>query len=526
MPTAESASRRVILSGQPLTFAELARTGAGSAVPVAAARARARVQAARATLEEHIRRGKAVYGTTTGVGAMKDSVWATQDIDSFNTGLIQAHHFGTGEPFPCTVVRNAIAIRANTALTGRVGCSTELVDALLALLRADVIPVVRRTGSIGCADIGLMAQIGAVLTGTGEARYRGRRMPAAQALTAAGLEPLRMRPRDSLAAIAVNAVSFAATVGVLRDAAQAMRVLLATGLATADALGASRDPWKAVAYVGTEHEADIGAWLSEGARRVGWTEMTHVQDPLSLRMMPQVFGTGFQSLMFAGRVVLAATGRTDDNPVVVGGEVLTSGGSLPLDVTLYLQSVQLALAHAARNSFNRCVLLGNGVRADLPINLVSTDRPATGFGPVIKLAGELFARAVSLSHPVSHQSLVTAGGLEDEAAFLPLVVERMERQVHALHRLAALEAILSAQAFDLLGHHDRQGVPGFVHERTRRHVDFYDTDRALSQEVEAMEAELLAPSTLRALIDLAPLPAVDGFFALAPVPAGRQEDMV
>ena len=74
--------------------------------------------------------------------------------------------------------------------------------------------------------------------------------------------------------------------------------------------------------------------------------------------------------MAAGKILLAATGRTDDNPVVAGGQVLTSGGSLPLDVTVFLQTAQLGLAHIARNSFNRCVLLGNGGRRDLPVNLV------------------------------------------------------------------------------------------------------------------------------------------------------------
>ena len=120
--------------------------------------------------------------------------------------------------------------------------------------------------------------------------------------------------------------------------------------------------------------------------------------------------------------------------------MLTSGGSLPLDVTVFLQTAQLGLAHAARNSFNRCVLLGNGVRRDLPINLVPPGAIATGFGPIIKLAGELFARVLSMANPISANSLVVAGGIEDEAAFLPLVVERFERQVRALRRLAALEA--------------------------------------------------------------------------------------
>jgi histidine ammonia-lyase len=247
-----------------------------------------------------------------------------------------------------------------------------------------------------------------------------------------------------------------------------------------------------------------------------WPNATHIQDPLSLRMMAQIFGTVFDTLLVCGRTVLAATGRTDDNPVVVEGEVLTSGGSLPLDVTIYLESVQLALAHAARNYFNRCVLLGNGARRDLPINLVPPGAIATGFGPIIKLAGELFARVLSMATPVSATSLVVATGLEDEAAFLPLVVERFERQVRAIRRLAGLEALLSAQAMDLLG--DRpEGIPRLIYDIARKHAGFYRTDRPLSAEVEAIENELAADVTLGELISQAPLPDVDDFFALGPV---------
>lgn len=506
----------LVLNGQPLSFANLARIGQRAATLKADEAAMARVDAARKVVDERIARGEPVYGATTGVGAMKDVEWSPEDLDTFNLGLVRAHHFGTGAPFPNSIVRNAMAIRVNTALTGRVGCSRGLVEAYLDLLAKDVVPVVRRTGSIGTADIGLMGQIGAVLTGVGEAVYQNRRMSAEAALAEAGLKPCRMPPRDSLASISVNAVGFAAAAEATRSAATALRMLLATGLTTAGALGASRDPWKAVAHVGTEREAEIGDWLYRNAMGWEWPNATHIQDPLSLRMMAQVFGAGFDTLLVVGRTILAATGRTDDNPVVVDNQVLTSGGSLPLDVTIYLQTAQLAMAHAARNSFNRCVLLSNGARRDLPINLVPKGAIATGFGPIIKLAGELFARVLSMSAPVSAQSLVVAAGIEDEAAFLPLVVERFERQVRALRRLAALEGLLSAQAMDI--HGDRpSGVPQMIYEKVRTHAAFYDVDRPLSAEVEIIEHDLGSDQSMAELISHAPLPSLDEFFALGPV---------
>lgn len=508
-------SEPVILDGSPLDFATLTRVARKTTHVAADAEALERVRAAREVLVDAIASGRPVYGSTTGVGAMKDVNWSPEDLETFNMGLVRAHHFGTGEPFPSEVIRNAIAIRTNMALTGRVGCTTELIDAFLNLLDRDVVPVVRRTGSIGCADIGLMGQIGAVLTGVGEAVHGGERLAASVALERAGLKPVRLAPRDSLAAVSTNAVAFAAAANAVREAAHALRVLLATGLTTAGALGASRDPWKAVAHVGTPREATVGAWLYFNAMGWDWPDATHVQDPLSLRMMSQVFATAFESTTTAAKTILAATGRTDDNPVVAGGQVLTSGGSLPLDVTVFLQAAQLGLAHVARNSFNRCVLLGNGGRRDLPVNLVAPGAIATGFGPIIKLAGDLFVRVLSLTQPISFQALVVADGIEDEAAFLPLVVERFERQVLALRRLAAIEAMLAAQAMDISG--DKPGsVPGLIYGHVRRLAPFYVADRPLSMDIEAIEEALNSQAFLGELLDVSILDDVDAYFALGP----------
>jgi histidine ammonia-lyase len=338
-------------------------------------------------------------------------------------------------------------------------------------------------------------------------------MQAADAFTAAGINPVKMLPRDSLASLSVNAVSFAAAAETTRNAASSIRVLLATSMMAAGALGASRDPWYAVRHVGTAREALIGAWLCNASDEWPWPVATHVQDPLSLRMIAQVYGAVIENLLTAGHKILAATGRSDDNPVIVDGRVMTSGGSLPLDVTILLEAAVICMAHAARNAFNHCVLLGNGQRRGLPVNLVPEGRIATGFGPIIKLAGEIFSRVLSMSNPVSAQSLVVAAGMEDEAAFLPLVIERFERQTRALKRLAALEALLSAQAMDILGDKP-EGVARMLYEVVRKHADFYVVDRPLSAEVEAIEEELASEAFVSEMIAHKPILAYDDFFAL------------
>ncbi|MCF3642545.1 aromatic amino acid lyase, partial [Rhizobium sp. TRM95111] len=174
---------------------------------------------------------------------------------------------------------------------------------------------------------------------------------------------------------------------------------------------------------------------------------------------------------------------------------------------------QTGFAHLARNVLNRCVLLSNGVRRNLPVNLVAPGEAATGFGPLVKLAVELYMRIQSLAVPISAQSIVVAGGLEEEATFLPLIVERMESQVRDLRQLAALEAMLSAQAIDLAGD-NAEGVVAVAYNRTRAICPFYRKDRPLSAEIEALDHDLACPDALASFVTEAPMQDFDSFFAL------------
>jgi len=151
-----------------------------------------------------------------------------------------------------SIVRNAIGIRVNTALTGQVGCTPELIDAYLKLLEADVIPVVRRTGSIGCADMPHGTdRRGLDRRRRGRFHKRGRRMQAADAFAAAGIQPTRWHPATARLAQR-HAVSFAAAADATRNACRFHSPsCLATGMMACGALGASRDPWRSVRHVGT-----------------------------------------------------------------------------------------------------------------------------------------------------------------------------------------------------------------------------------------------------------------------------------
>jgi histidine ammonia-lyase len=503
----------VVLDGKPLSFSALRRLAAGVDAAVIDETALAAVTAARTAFEEALASGALVYGANTGVGAMKDWTPSPEDLARFNADLVLAHAFGVGTPLSVPVTRLALAVRANTMLAGHTGSTPDLARRLVAWLNAGLTPVLRPVGSLGTGDIGLMGQVGAALAGGGEAMLAGEMLPAPEAIARAGLQPFECGVRDSLAALSSNAAGVALSAAAIGRAAGTLRTLMATGLAAAAAAGSLPAPALAATVLGTPRQAEIGRWIDTARTESAVPPGGRLHDPLSLRMMPQVFAAAVDAVEAAGRVAVADTARNDDNPVVLGGAVLSSGGSLPLDLTLAVEGATLALAHLARNAMNRCILIVNGRLVGLPVNLVAPGTTMTGFGPVLKLAGELFARVRHLAVPVSTEPVVVADGIEDEATFLPLAVDNLSRALDALDLLAALEALIAAAAFDVAGLQPN-GLAGRVHAAVRRLAAPHHRDRPLSLEIEAIAADLASPERIAELAKAAPLSDFDNFFAI------------
>ncbi|WP_445681136.1 aromatic amino acid lyase [Radicibacter daui] len=505
-----------LLDGAPIPLPLLLDIGRGARAVAACPVAMERVAEARKVVDAAVEHGDIAYGITTGVGALKERIVAEDTFGAFSRALKRAHHFGAGPALPPLVVRMALAIRTNTALTGHAGCSPEFVAACIAMLASPVVPVVRSMGSIGCADIGLMAQIGSVLAGEGEAFYGEERMSAAEALERAGLTALDMKPKDAMVSLSSNATALASGIKALSGAALQVRAMLTTAAATAAGHGCSPAPWQA-AIMGSPAEAEVGAALVAAYNSGGWPQATRVQDPLSFRMLAQVFGSVLEVLASGLRTLERATARCDDNPAVLDGALYTHGGSLPLDVALVLQSAAAAIAHVARNSLSRLVLLANGRHAGLPMNLVDPTSGATGFGPLLKLAGDCYARVMAETMPVSALAITVSDGIEDEGSLAPLLAERLETQTQALTMMMALEGLFAAQALDLRGAVP-QGAAGLVRARVRLIAAQTTEDRSLSSELEALAVDFSNQAGTGPLLAATALPLLDQALGLAAVP--------
>ncbi|WP_151719388.1 aromatic amino acid lyase [Gemmobacter serpentinus] len=494
----------------PLDMAALRMLLAGRVSPQISAAAMGRVAKGRQVLERAIAAGQPIYGATTGVGAMK----CTEHRDAgailqFNTSLALAHQVAVGEVMPDGIARLTLALRLNTALSGRVGVSEGFVRHLAAMLHHDLLPVLHGRGSVGCADLGQMGELASVMVGEGAATLAGLPLPADVAYAQAGLQPYAMQPRDSLAAISTNAFGLARCAAAVARAAEVIRQAMTQAAVTAAAWGLDRAVWQAALESHIPGEAEMAAWLQAALDdQQDWPARSTVHDALSGRFLVQILTASVAAASTAARSVTRHTTQIDDNPVICGDKVVTSGASLLCDLSASVAGLQLALSQLGRNVFNRCLILTNGGLPGLPVNLVPPGRIATGYGPLMKLAQEQALRINLAAQPVVPLNLTLAAGLEDEALLIPLAAERLLDQLEALDWLLTIEALLAVQALDLRGL--AQGrMLAMQAELVRRHIAPLSRDVPLSAPLSALRENLRMNEVRAGLRALAPFPAFD-----------------
>src|ERR1700744_3790364 len=239
-PAAVVKPEPVVLAAATLTPRKRALIAREGAVAVLDPDARPRNDAARVALAQLLDRGGEVYGVTTGVGALRDFRIPDESREQYSLSLLRSHACGAGLPLPAQVVRAAMATRANQLGAGGAGVAQELLDALIGALNAGLSPFTRELGSLGTGDLTNLADIALALVGEGQVWRGDELLPAASALSDAGIEPARLGPRDGLAFMSSNAVSIARAALLVVDSRRLLDAWLSVAALSFEA--AAADP--------------------------------------------------------------------------------------------------------------------------------------------------------------------------------------------------------------------------------------------------------------------------------------------
>ena len=520
--SADAPRRPLVLSGEPLSIAdiiEVARRGRSVEI---APKARARVATTFEVVLAAARAHLPVYGLTTGVGwnKDKDALSAADALDPdlmaasqrFNLGTLRAHAAGVGEALPDEIVRAAMVVRLNLLLTGDGGVQPAVVDQYAAFLNDHITPVVPGLGSVGEADIVQSAHIGLALAGEWKVRYGGAVMPASQALSTAGLKPVVLVGKDFLAIIGDNSLTVAESILAVHAARTWLDHEVTIFALSLEGLNGNVAPFLDVvvaAHPGPGFSVVAARLRAELAGSDLWNVGDHrpLQDPLSFRTMPIVLGNAWEALDAAEAEILFFANHSGDNPLVVtdtrslaaqgaqvaryrvpgvpNAAIVPTANFEPLPLVAALERVSLALGHSCESITQTVLRFENPAITGLPRFLTAPDNPGHGFGAVQKAVAALNSQIRSLAMPVSLESTALAGNIEDITTNGPLTARRLSELVEDLYPLSSLQLLHAAQAVELRkGFHQGSGTRSLL-QGYRAQVPFVEQDRILTGDIEA-----------------------------------------
>ncbi|HTA42080.1 MAG TPA: histidine ammonia-lyase [Bryobacteraceae bacterium] len=494
---AEGLTPTLQISGQSLTLEQIHQVGAGSLHVTLSDSARDRILASRAVVDKLIREKTTVYGVNTGFGKLADVHIDEGELEQLQINLVRSHSVGVGNPLAEEETRALMLLRANVLATGYSGCRPVLVETLLGMLTRGVSPRIPEKGSVGASgDLAPLAHLALGMIGEGQSLYKGGWIPSREALSAAGIEPVRLAAKEGLALLngtqamgAVGALALlrAERVVKLADLAGAisLEALLGTPVAFDSRIQAVRP------HRGQRASAAHLLELLEGSalRASHLYNDPRIQDAYSLRCMPQVHGAVRMALTHARETVEIESGSATDNPLVFADtrEILSGGNFHGAPLGYVYDYAAIALTDLMSMTERRIDRLVNpDLNAGLPPFLSAHPGVSSGYMMTQVSAAALLNEARVLAHPASVDSVPTSGGKEDHVSMGMTAAVKLRQIAGLAESVLAIELMNATEGLDYRRPLRSSARIERAHEIVRSVVPRLVHDRSLSEDIEEL----------------------------------------
>ncbi len=452
--------------------------------------ARTRMQSSIDVVREAVRTDRLSYGITTGFGAFANKRISSDQVRQLQLNLLRSHTTGIGAPLAAPLVRRMLLLKVNSLAAGYSGIRQQVLDALLALLNSDVLPIIPERGSVGASgDLAPLAHMSLCVIGEGEAMLGDRRLEGPEVCEAAGFAPLTLEAKEGLALINGTQLSLALALDGLFRAESLLDAAIVTGALTVDGLAGSYTPFDRRSHEASRlpHQIEVarrfGILLTESAIHSDHENCDRVQDPYAVRCMPQVFGAVEAALDHGRSVLSAAINGVSDNPLIFGNDILSGGNFHAEPLAMLSDYLAIAVAEIASMSERRTDLLDRRVNPALNMFLTTEPGLESGFMIAHVAAAALTSENRTLAHPASVDNVTTSAGQEDHVSMAPWAGYKLRRICANTANVLAIELLAAAHAIDKLTPLKTTARLQQVHAFVRRHVEHRAYDHRLDKDI-------------------------------------------
>ncbi|HJV68703.1 histidine ammonia-lyase [Ideonella sp.] len=481
-----------------LTLEQLQAIHAGGVTLALADSSRAAIAASAAIVQAAAAGDAPVYGVNTGFGKLANQRISAADLATLQLNLIRSHSVGVGEPLGAPVLRLMLALKAASLARGASGVRQVVVDTLLAVFNAGLVPYVPSQGSVGASgDLAPLSHMTLALLGEGEMLVGGKRVPAGPALAEHGIRPLTLEAKEGLALINGTQTSASLALHGFLSFEPVLESALVVGALTVDAARGSDGPFdpRIHSLRGQPGQIDVAQYyrslLSGSAIRASHAEGDdRVQDPYCLRCQPQVVGACLDQLRHASLVLVREANAVTDNPLVFADDgMMISGGNFHAEpVALAADAMAVAIAEVGAIAERRIAMLIDTSVSRLPPFLTTNAGLNSGFMIAHVTAASLASENKSLAHPASVDSLPTSANQEDHVSMATFAARRLQPMIANVAHILGIELLAASQGIEFLRPLKSSPALEQAHALLRAQCPTIETDRYLAPEIERATA--------------------------------------
>ena len=486
---------KVSLNGQNLTIDQVHQIAHDKSREVIVSidpKAMEKMKASRAFVFDVVKKGKPVYGINTGFGALSSKHIEEKDLAQLQLNLIRSHCTGVGNPFSKEVTRAIMLLRANCLISGFSGVEPTTVELLLDFLNHHITPVVPEKGSVGASgDLAPLSHIALALIGEGEVEYEGKIVSSSFAIDHIKKKPAVLGPKDGLALI--NGTACMAALGSLAvvEAKRIMKLADICACLTMDSVKGTDKAYNPKITMLKPHRGQISSvenlnkLLAGSILKESHPDCHKVQDPYSLRCVPQVHGACRQTLIHAEEVINTELNAVTDNPLIfVDTEEVISGGNFHGEaLALVMDYLAMGVAEICNISERRIEKMMNPVFSELPAFLTKNSGLNSGLMIAHVTAAALVSENKYLCHPASVDSVPTSTDKEDHVSMGVTAGRKLHEVINNAKTVLAIELLCNTQALDLQRPLKTSPALEGVYGLIRKHVATVEDDRVFYKDI-------------------------------------------